>query len=83
VSLRIVAGGFPARSLGYASIVGMTENEKFCPTCGSPMQEKFIPRATPAINEQPPKSPELIQPMARLECARCHHAEGRHLKQEV
>ncbi len=44
------------------------------------MQEKIIPKATPAINEQPPVSPERIEPMARLHCPKCHHAEGRHLK---
>jgi hypothetical protein len=44
------------------------------------MQEKVIPKATPTINEQPPVSAELIEPLARLHCPKCHHAEGRHLK---
>jgi endogenous inhibitor of DNA gyrase (YacG/DUF329 family) len=61
----------------------MTRNEKLCPTCGSPMQEKIIPKANPAIDQDPPLSPELIEPMTRLECPKCQHAEGRHLKSEI
>jgi 5-methylcytosine-specific restriction endonuclease McrA len=58
----------------------MSPDQTLCPTCGSPMQEKVIPKATPAINEQPPVSPERIEPMAHFDCPKCHHAEGRHLK---
>jgi hypothetical protein len=55
-------------------------NPQLCPTCGSPMAEKIVPNATPAIDEQPLASPERIEPLVQLECAKCHHAEGRHLK---
>ena len=51
-----------------------------CPACGSPMRERIVPKATPAIDEQPPVSPERIVPLAQLECPKCNHAEGRHLK---
>jgi hypothetical protein len=44
------------------------------------MQEKIIPKATPAMNAQPPVSAERIEPMAHLDCPKCHHVEGRHLK---
>jgi hypothetical protein len=57
-----------------------TGNPQLCPTCGSPMRQKIVPNATPAIDEQPLVSPERIEPLVQLECAKCHHAEGRHLK---
>jgi Zn finger protein HypA/HybF involved in hydrogenase expression len=57
-----------------------TGNQHLCPGCGSPMRKKIVPNATPAIDEQPPVSPERIEPLALLECPKCHHAEGRHLK---
>jgi hypothetical protein len=55
-------------------------NPQLCPTCGSPMRQKIVPNATPAIDEQPPVSPERIEPFVHLECPKCQHAEGRHLK---
>jgi hypothetical protein len=58
----------------------VTGNPQLCPTCGSPMGGKIVPKATPAIDEEPPVSPERIEPLVHLECAKCHHAEGRHLK---
>jgi endogenous inhibitor of DNA gyrase (YacG/DUF329 family) len=57
-----------------------TTNTQPCPACGSPMRERIVPNATPAIDEQPPVSPERILPLAQLECPECQHAEGRHLK---
>jgi hypothetical protein len=57
-----------------------TRNQQPCPTCGSPMRKRIVPNATPAIDEEPPVSPERIVPLAQLECPKCHHAEGRHLK---
>jgi ssDNA-binding Zn-finger/Zn-ribbon topoisomerase 1 len=57
-----------------------TGNQQPCPTCGSPMRKRIVPNATPAIDEQPPVSPERIESLAQLECPKCHHAEGRHLK---
>lgn len=51
-----------------------------CPACGSPMRKRIVPNATPAIDEQPPVSPERIVPLEQLECPKCQHAEGRHLK---
>ncbi len=57
-----------------------TKNPQPCPACGSPMRERIVPNATPAIDEQPPVSPERIVPLAQLECPKCQHAEGRHLK---
>jgi hypothetical protein len=54
-------------------------NPQFCPVCGSPMRKKILPNATPAIDEQPPVSPERIERLAFLECPKCQHAEGRHL----
>jgi hypothetical protein len=57
-----------------------TRNLQPCPTCGSPMRKRIVPNATPAIDEQPPVSPERIVPLAQLECSKCNHAEGRHLK---
>jgi len=57
-----------------------TGNPQLCPGCGSPMRKKIVPNATPAIDEQPPVSPERIEPFVHLECPKCQHAEGRHLK---
>jgi hypothetical protein len=57
-----------------------TRNLQPCPACGSPMRERIVPNATPAIDEQPPVSPERILPLEELECPKCQHAEGRHLK---
>ena len=57
-----------------------TGNQHLCPGCGSTMRKKIVPNATPAIDEEPPVSPERIEPLALLECPNCHHAEGRHLK---
>jgi hypothetical protein len=57
-----------------------TRNLPPCPACGSPMRKRIIANATPAIDEQPPVSPERIVPLAELECPKCQHAEGRHLK---
>jgi ssDNA-binding Zn-finger/Zn-ribbon topoisomerase 1 len=57
-----------------------TRNPQPCPACGSPMRARIVPNATPAIDEQPPISPERIVPLAHLECPKCNHAEGRHLK---
>jgi ssDNA-binding Zn-finger/Zn-ribbon topoisomerase 1 len=57
-----------------------TRNLQLCPACGSPMRKRIVPNATPAIDEQPPVSPERIVPLAHLECPKCNHAEGRHLK---
>jgi ssDNA-binding Zn-finger/Zn-ribbon topoisomerase 1 len=57
-----------------------TMNLQPCPACGSPMRKRIVPKATPAIDEQPPVSPERIVPLAQLECPKCQHAEGRHLK---
>jgi hypothetical protein len=53
---------------------------QLCPTCGSPMRKKILPNATPAIDEEPPVSPERIERLALLECPKCPHAEGRHLQ---
>jgi ssDNA-binding Zn-finger/Zn-ribbon topoisomerase 1 len=57
-----------------------SRNLQLCPACGSPMRVRIVPNATPAIDEQPPVSPERIVPLAQLECPKCNHAEGRHLK---
>jgi ssDNA-binding Zn-finger/Zn-ribbon topoisomerase 1 len=57
-----------------------TRNLQLCPTCGSPMRKRIVPNATPAIDEQPLVSPERIVPLAQLDCPKCNHAEGRHLK---
>jgi hypothetical protein len=57
-----------------------TGNPQPCPACGSPMRKRIVPNATPAIDEQPPLSPERIVPLAELECPKCQHAEGRHFK---
>jgi hypothetical protein len=57
-----------------------TSDQQLCPACGSPMRKRVLPNATPAIDAQPPVSPERIVPLAQLECPKCQHAEGRHLK---
>jgi hypothetical protein len=60
--------------------IAVTEKPALCPTCGTPMLDSIVPNATPAVDEQPPVSPERIEPLVYLECPKCHHAEGRHLK---
>jgi ribosomal protein S27AE len=60
--------------------VGVSEDKILCPQCGTRMEEtphKVEPQAIPSVAKQPLDHVEAGVLVTRLECPKCHHAEGR------
>jgi ribosomal protein S27AE len=58
----------------------MTLDKNLCPVCGTHMEEKNNRIESPPKATQKPGYATVSVAVKRLECPKCHHAEGRHPK---